>query len=123
MPPAPLKVLALVVALGVTTRSTGSSGSRMPETIQPLSKHMLSMKRYKQLHQEWSAYTTTHPRDAQGWVQLGRAGNYAGVPCDDIVRAAMIRNPSGSIGECYSAHRPRETRRTSTPRGRTRPWS
>ena len=40
------------------------------------------------LEKEWRDYTRAHPDDAVGWTQLSKAANYAGAPCDSVIRYA-----------------------------------
>jgi tetratricopeptide (TPR) repeat protein len=79
-----------LAACAVLALSCADSASRadMPERIEPLSKRMLPMARYKELESEWRAYTAAHPGDAAGWTQLSKAAHYAGAPCDSVVAYA-----------------------------------
>jgi hypothetical protein len=78
----------LAAALTMLACADSTTRAAMPERIRPLSQHMLTPERYRELEHEWRAYTRAQPGDAVGWVQLSKAANYAGAPCDSVIRFA-----------------------------------
>jgi tetratricopeptide (TPR) repeat protein len=83
-----LRRLTLVAVAGWTIAllfSGTAVQAATPERIQALRKHMLTDERYRELKQEWLAYTEAHPNDPVGWTQLARAAHYAGDSCSTAI--------------------------------------
>jgi tetratricopeptide (TPR) repeat protein len=77
-----LAVSTLCVFCLVALHSCPAESTVIPERIYSKRTRMLSDERYKELRDQWKAYTESRPKDAMGWTELAKAARYSGEPCE-----------------------------------------
>lgn len=85
-------LLALATALPAFPPATAAVPTdpvaSTPERVVSMRMRNLPPERYRELRDQWRAYTAAHPRDPLGWSQSARAAHYAGTPCGECVEYA-----------------------------------
>lgn len=90
-------ILSIVLLWTLPGCETSNGASPLPERIVSKRIRILDSDEYKQLRNEWEAYTQRNPGDPMGWTELAKAMRYAGEPCDEylaIVRKAISVDPN-----------------------------
>lgn len=77
-------LVSICTALGMDAGAAGALAAR-PESVISKRIRILPAERYRQLRDEWTAYTRAHPADAAGWLELAKAARYAGTPCEEYL--------------------------------------
>jgi len=92
-----IQALLLGVLLGAVLPASISGAVDPPERIYSKRIRILSPERYRELRDQWKAYTGSHPKDAVGWTELAKAARYAEEPCEvylDYAKKAVKLDPN-----------------------------